>query len=82
MKRSPGRKDNMCLASAGKISRIIDASTAEVDFEGLKTEVKIMLLDNLKTGDYVLVHAGFAINRLSKKDAEYIISASKESGLI
>ena len=40
-----------------------------------------MLLEGLKTGDYVLVHAGFAINKLSKKDAADIISASKEAGL-
>jgi hydrogenase expression/formation protein HypC len=72
----------MCLASAGKILKIIDGNTAEVDFGGIKSEIKIMLTDNLKTGDYVLVHAGFAINRLSKNDAEEIISASKESGLV
>ena len=73
----------MCLAVAGKISKIIDASTAEVDFGGIKSEIKIMLLsDKLKTGDYVLVHAGFAVNKLSKKDAREIIAASKESGLI
>jgi len=78
----PRQKDNMCLATAGKISKIIDVNTAEADFGGIKSEIKIMLLDNLKTGDYVLVHAGFAINKLSKKDAEEIISASKESGLM
>ena len=72
----------MCLATAGKISKIIDANTAEVDFDGVKSEIKTMLLEDLKTGDYVLVHAGFAINKLSKKDAQEIIAASKESGLI
>jgi hydrogenase expression/formation protein HypC len=72
----------MCLATAGKILKIIDSGTAEVDFGGIRSEIKIMLLDDLKTGDYVLVHAGFAINKLSKKDAEEIIKASKESGLI
>jgi hydrogenase expression/formation protein HypC len=72
----------MCLATAGKILKIVDSNTAEVDFGGITSEIKIMLLDKLKTGDYVLVHAGFAINKLSKKDALDIISASKESGLI
>lgn len=72
----------MCLATAGKIVRIIDSNTAEADFGGVRSEVKITLLDNLKTGDYILVHAGFAINKLSKKDADEIIAASKESGLI
>lgn len=71
----------MCLATAGKISKIMDRNTAEVDFGGVKAEIKTMLLEGLKTGDYVLVHAGFAINKLSKKDAADIISASKEAGL-
>lgn len=72
----------MCLATAGKILKIIDSNTAEIDFGGIKSEIKITLLENLKTGDYVLVHAGFAINKLSKKDALDIIAASKESGLM
>lgn len=71
----------MCLATAGKISKIIDRNTSEVDFGGVKAEIKTMLLEGLKTGDYVLVHAGFAINKLSKKDAANIISASKEAGV-
>ena len=72
----------MCLATVGKISEIIDSDTAEADFGGVKAEIKTMLLDTLKTGDYVLVHAGFAINKLSEKDAAELIKASKETGLI
>ncbi|MDR2426669.1 MAG: HypC/HybG/HupF family hydrogenase formation chaperone [Endomicrobium sp.] len=72
----------MCLATVGKILKIVDSSTAEIDFGGIKSEIKITLLDNLKLGDYVLVHAGFAISKLSKKDAKDIVDASKESGLI
>jgi hydrogenase assembly chaperone HypC/HupF len=72
----------MCLANAGKVLKIVDDETAEVDFGGVSIEVKTMLLENLKTGDYVLIHAGFAINKLLKKDALEIINASKESGLI
>ncbi|MCL2335488.1 MAG: HypC/HybG/HupF family hydrogenase formation chaperone [Endomicrobia bacterium] len=72
----------MCLATVAKITKIVDAATAEADFGGVGSEIKTVLLGGLKKGDYVLVHAGFAINKLSDEDAEEIISASKTAGLL
>jgi len=72
----------MCLAAAAKIIKIISKDEAAADFGGLSADIKISLLKNLKAGDYVLVHAGFAISKISKKDAEEITDASKEAGII
>lgn len=58
----------MCLAIPGKIIKI-DKSMAIADFGGVKKEIALDLLPDTKTGDYVLVHAGFAINKLDKKEA-------------
>lgn len=58
----------MCLAVP---SRIIDinGTTARVDVGGVVREASIMLLDDVKTGDYVIVHAGFAISRVDEAAA-------------
>lgn len=72
----------MCLATVAKIKKIIDKNTAIADFGGIFSEIKISLITDLKVNDYILVHAGFAINKLSKKDALEIIKASEEVGLI
>ncbi|MBI4692304.1 MAG: HypC/HybG/HupF family hydrogenase formation chaperone [Candidatus Terrybacteria bacterium] len=58
----------MCLAIPGKIESIKDDS-AVVDFDGIKKEINISLVSNAKINDYVNVHAGFAIQKLSQEDA-------------
>ncbi len=58
----------MCLAIPAKVVDIKDDS-ARVDFgEGVLRDVNVMLV-KVKVGDYVLVHAGYAINVLSEKEA-------------
>ncbi|MCK9378726.1 MAG: HypC/HybG/HupF family hydrogenase formation chaperone [Candidatus Moranbacteria bacterium] len=56
----------MCLAYPGKIKNV-KGKTAEVDFGGILKEVNISLID-AKKGDYVIVHAGFAIEVMSEKE--------------
>ncbi|MEM4703893.1 MAG: HypC/HybG/HupF family hydrogenase formation chaperone [Candidatus Bathyarchaeia archaeon] len=59
---------NMCLAIPAKIVSL-KGDKAEVDFgEGVLREVNITLVD-AKLGDYVLVHAGYAIQVLDEKEA-------------
>jgi len=59
----------MCLAIPAKILKVKNG-TAEVDFgRGVSREVNIMLV-NAKVGDYVLVHAGYAIQVIDEKEAK------------
>ena len=60
----------MCLAIPSKIIEIRD-SMATIDVYGAQRDVSLLLLeDNVHVGDYVLVHAGFAIQKLQEDDAE------------
>ena len=58
----------MCLAIPMKILEI-DGSRAEVDIGGTKREISVQLLKDVNVGDYVIVHAGFAIEKLDEKVA-------------
>jgi len=59
----------MCVAVPAKVTEI-NAETATVDFgEGTKKDVNISLVD-AKVGEYVLVHAGFAIQVIDEKAAK------------
>jgi hydrogenase expression/formation protein HypC len=58
----------MCLAVPSKIIEIND-TMAKVDVDGVVRETCIMLLDDAKIGDYVIVHAGFAINKVDEQAA-------------
>lgn len=58
----------MCIAMPGKVI-IIDGDTAKVDFGGNLVDVNVALID-VKVDDYVLVHAGCAIEVMNKEKAE------------
>ncbi len=69
----------MCLAIPGKVVTI-DAKTghAQVDYgDGTSRTVNVSLVD-VKVGEYVLVHAGFAIQVVDRKEAEETIALFKE----
>ncbi|NOY39109.1 MAG: HypC/HybG/HupF family hydrogenase formation chaperone [Nitrospirae bacterium] len=56
----------MCLAVPSKIIRINDLM-ATIDVMGARREISLMILpEEVKVGDYVLVHAGFAIQRVQE----------------
>ncbi len=62
------RDKSMCLAVPSKIIEIND-KVAKVDVDGVIRETSIMLMDDVKIGDYVIVHAGFAINKVDEEAA-------------
>lgn len=66
----------MCLAIPGKIVSI-KGDDAIVDFGGVKKEVNVSLVDNVKTGEYLIVHAGFAIQKMDESDAMDIFKIYK-----
>jgi len=57
------------LAYVGKVVEIVSDEEAIVDFNGLRRRVCTSLV-NVKVGDYVLVHAGYAIKVLSEREVE------------
>ena len=59
----------MCLAVPVKVLQM-DGLKALVELGGLALQVSIMLVPDTQVGDYVLLHAGFAIQKLDEKDAE------------
>ncbi|MGQ9781222.1 MAG: HypC/HybG/HupF family hydrogenase formation chaperone [Nitrososphaeria archaeon] len=66
----------MCLAIPGKVvERRGDQGT--VDFGGAYREVNLSLV-KVKVGDYVIVHAGFAISKVKKREAEKTLELIKQ----
>ncbi|MCK4766258.1 MAG: HypC/HybG/HupF family hydrogenase formation chaperone [Candidatus Aminicenantes bacterium] len=67
----------MCVAVPMNVIEIND-KMGVVEYNGVKREVGLMLMDDVKLGDWVLIHAGFAISKLNQKEAEETISLIKE----
>ena len=59
----------MCLAVPAKIVELNNA-TATISVEGAFREVDVSLIEEPRLGDYVLVHAGFAIHKWEKSEVE------------
>jgi hydrogenase expression/formation protein HypC len=74
----------MCLAVPGKIVSIDESNPelkmAKVNFGGVSKDVCIQWLDDVNIGDYVLVHVGFALNKVDEKDAEETLRILREMG--
>jgi hydrogenase expression/formation protein HypC len=56
----------------------IEGERAAVELSGVQKEISITLLPSAKVGDYVLVHAGFAIQKVNPQEAGEILEAWKE----
>lgn len=68
----------MCLAIPSKITEIQD-EMATIDVEGVKRKCSMLLLEDAQVGDYVIVHAGFAISKLDEAAAKETISYLREA---
>ncbi|KUK63134.1 HypC/HybG/HupF family hydrogenase formation chaperone [Methanoculleus sp.] len=57
----------MCIAMPAEVLEIKEGNIGVVDFGDLQQEVRLDLVD-VKVGEFVLVHVGFAIQRLSREE--------------
>ncbi len=60
----------MCLAVPMQIKTIIDEDTGILEINKTKCNVNLSLIENPKINDFVIVHAGFAIEKLDEKEAQ------------
>ena len=67
----------MCLAIPARIVEL-DGMKAVVEIGGVTREASVMLLEDAVVGDWVIVHAGFAIERLHPEEAEQTLALFRE----
>ena len=73
----------MCLAIPGKVIEINRTSQpvmGKVSFGGIKKEICLEWVPDVKVGEYVIVHVGFAISKLDEKDALETLKIFEEMG--
>jgi hydrogenase expression/formation protein HypC len=67
----------MCLAIPVKVIKV-EKELAEVDMAGVKREVNVRFLEEVRVGDYILVHAGFAIEKINAQEAQETLRLLKD----
>ncbi|MDT4328441.1 HypC/HybG/HupF family hydrogenase formation chaperone [Methylomonas sp. MED-D] len=72
----------MCLALPAQIIEIqSDQQMATASVDGVKVEVSLALVDDVAVGDYVLVHVGYALNKIDEAEALKTLALFAEAGL-
>jgi len=71
----------MCLAIPSKIVKI-ENNVAIIDVDGVQREASLLLLEDPKVGEYVIVHAGFAINKINEEHAQESLKLMREAASI
>lgn len=72
----------MCLAIPVRIVSLDPGQMATVEIEGIRKQVSIALIDDPQPGDYILLHVGYALHKLSEEEALRTLDMMAEAGLI
>ena len=67
----------MCVGLSAKVIKI-NSGTAVIDSGGVRREVTAQLIRNLRPGDYVMVHAGAAIAKITQSDGDETASLMED----
>jgi len=70
----------MCLAIPALVVDILDGDRAVVDLGGVRKDISLALVENVAVGDYVIIHVGFALQRLQVEEAERTLALFRQLG--
>jgi hydrogenase expression/formation protein HypC len=68
----------MCLAIPARIEQLIIGDRAIVSLGGVRKEISLSLVDEVAVGDYVIVHVGYALQKLDEDEAERTLALFAE----
>jgi len=68
----------MCLGIPAKVINIDESKLGKVDYLGTRVKTNFSLLEDINVGDWVIVHAGFAISKLDEEEAKETFSLLRE----
>jgi hydrogenase expression/formation protein HypC len=68
----------MCLGIPAKIVALDEHKQGEVDYLGTRVKASFLLLEDPHLGDWVIIHAGYAISRLDESEAQETLALLRE----
>ena len=70
----------MCLAMPTQVVELLPNDEAIVDLDGVRKTVSLALVEDVQVGDYVILHVGFALQKLDIEEAEATLALFREMG--
>jgi hydrogenase expression/formation protein HypC len=72
----------MCLAIPVQITEVLDAERALASAAGIVREISTALIDDVRVGDYVILHVGYALSKLDEEEARQTLETMAAAGLL
>ncbi len=72
----------MCLAIPVRVTELLEGEMARVTLDGVRKEISLALVDDVKPGDYVILHVGYALNKIDPAEAERTLALLAEAGRV
>ena len=72
----------MCLAIPVEVTELLDGDMARVSLDGVQKVISLALVEDVQVGDYVILHVGYALNKLDPDEAEQTLRLLAEAGRI
>lgn len=72
----------MCLAIPACVEQLVAGDSAIVNLGGVRKEVSLALVEDIAVGDYVIVHVGFALQKLDPEEAAQTLALFAELGRV
>jgi hydrogenase expression/formation protein HypC len=70
----------MCLAIPVQVTELLEGDMARVTLDGVQKTISLALVDDVNPGDYVILHVGYALNRIDPEEAEATLALLAEAG--
>lgn len=70
----------MCLAVPVRVVELQDGDAALVDLGGIRKQISLALVEDVRVGDYVILHVGYALTKLDPDEAARTLALFAEAG--
>lgn len=68
----------MCLALPARVVALLPDDQATVDLGGVRKQISLVLVENVQPGDYIILHVGYALQKLDIEEAERTLALFAE----
>jgi hydrogenase expression/formation protein HypC len=72
----------MCLAIPVQVTELLDDDMARVTLDGVSKVISLALVEDVRVGDYVILHVGYALNKLDPGEAEKTLALLDEAARV
>jgi hydrogenase expression/formation protein HypC len=69
----------MCLAIPARVTELLADGMARISLDGVTKVVSVALVDDVRVGDYIILHVGYALARIDEPEAERTLSLLREA---